>query len=140
LLLSTGIVEELLNVIVNQVHPDDTYFGCAAALALGSSAAFRSRLQTYVKHTQHLATLRLKPEMFITDLLADKEAIRYVQLGRRIVREREEGALSTVASFWARERKVLLLPTLSCWAACSTGRCSGLARKGRPVGAVRWAA
>ncbi|GMI04614.1 hypothetical protein TrVE_jg9925 [Triparma verrucosa] len=86
-MVKTGIIEELLNVIVNQVHTDEVYFHAADCLRQGSTlgeGTFKRRLTVYVKKQAHLDNLFNEseangPRIFFTRLLADSAAVRYIR-------------------------------------------------------------
>lgn len=87
-MVKTGIIEELLNVIVNQVHTDEVYFHAADCLHQGSvlegaGNMFKKRLTVYVKKKAHLDNLfgggKGAPRVFVTRLLADASAVRYIR-------------------------------------------------------------
>ncbi|GMH50216.1 hypothetical protein TL16_g00718 [Triparma laevis f. inornata] len=87
-MVKTGIIEELLNVIVNQVHTDEVYFHAADCLRQGSvlegaGNMFKKRLTVYVKKKAHLDNRfwggEGAPRVFVTRLLADASAVRYIR-------------------------------------------------------------
>ena len=106
MLVNVGIIEELLNLIVNQVHSDEVYVAAANALtrgvvvgraiagAHGEVGLWEMRILEYIKKNFHRNFLfdsdSSKGTEFCNALLGDREVVRYIRSKLSIRKEEEK--------------------------------------------------